>query len=178
MNTDQTKELFRSLDSLWLVRTVSNWIAGPYKKRQLIALIQDQKLGFEDEVCVQSGFWIKLNNPVEVSQYLGTEAFDALDAAKEKQRKEREEQVTVTGNAAHHEITLTNMATSPRETKESATSEMTSTRVLSSMTPQAGEVQRGTLESKKIGVFQSITWILVILSAFLFWLIIRVLKYA
>lgn len=55
----------------WLVRTANNIIAGPYSREQVVRLIQDGKLGLQDEVCQANHYWIMLHEHQEVLDQLG-----------------------------------------------------------------------------------------------------------
>lgn len=58
----------------WLIRTSTNWVAGPYPKTEICRMIQEAKLAPEDEVCEANGFWTYLHERQEILQLLGVEA--------------------------------------------------------------------------------------------------------
>jgi hypothetical protein len=58
----------------WLVRTAQNQITGPFSKDVVCKMIQEGKLGIEDEVCPANGYWIYLYEREEVKRQLGIEA--------------------------------------------------------------------------------------------------------
>lgn len=58
---------------LWLVRTQSNWIAGPYSKDQVVKMVQTGELGLQDEVCRSNSYWIHLHEREELKEQLGVE---------------------------------------------------------------------------------------------------------
>lgn len=62
----------------WLVRTVENWIAGPYPTDQLLKMIQCGKLNPQDEICPANGYWIYLHDSKEVHRLLGVEVSKAI----------------------------------------------------------------------------------------------------
>lgn len=60
----------------WLIRTAQNVIAGPYRREQVIQLIEDGELGQKDEVCRSGSYWIYLNERDEVMDQLGIDIMD------------------------------------------------------------------------------------------------------
>lgn len=70
--------LERTLMDQWLVRTASNWIAGPYSKEQVRQMILERKLSHQDEVCNANGYWIFLHEREEILAQLGIEVPRAL----------------------------------------------------------------------------------------------------
>ena len=57
----------------WLVRTVDNWITGPFPKEQIQEMILDRRLTSQDEVCSAHGYWISIHEVGEVKQQLGVD---------------------------------------------------------------------------------------------------------
>ena len=57
----------------WLVRTSHNVITGPHSREELCTMIQDVKLGLQDEICPGNGYWFFLHERQEVLRQLGIE---------------------------------------------------------------------------------------------------------
>ena len=55
----------------WLVRTSKNVVVGPYTIHEVKAMIQEGKLGLQDEVCQANQYWFYLNEAHEVKKFLG-----------------------------------------------------------------------------------------------------------
>ncbi|MCM2279403.1 MAG: hypothetical protein NDJ89_15110 [Oligoflexia bacterium] len=58
----------------WLVRTEKNQLQGPFGVEELRRLIQDGKLGPQDEVCRANSYWITLHERDEVRNQLGIDS--------------------------------------------------------------------------------------------------------
>lgn len=69
----------------WLIRTSQNIIAGPYTREQVCHLIEDQKLGPDDEVCPANGYWIYLHEEEELLRQLGVKLPHAYGPASEEE---------------------------------------------------------------------------------------------
>ena len=58
----------------WLIRTQNNVIAGPVPKHHVLELINNGRLGPQDEVCRAGAYWFYLHEEPEVFEQLGIHA--------------------------------------------------------------------------------------------------------
>lgn len=97
----------------WLVRTTQNVIAGPYTQAQVLALIQDRKLGHHDEVCPASGYWFCLHEQEEVKKLLGIELPPEKSESTGEEITETQTDVDGTDPAIHLDTPAVKMHASP-----------------------------------------------------------------
>ncbi len=55
----------------WLTRTSANWVSGPYSREEVVKMIEQGKLGVQDEVCRSNHYWFYLHEHQEVLNQLG-----------------------------------------------------------------------------------------------------------
>lgn len=55
----------------WLVRTLDNWISGPFSKEKIQEMILDGQLNSEDEICLSGSYWVHLYQEEELKSQFG-----------------------------------------------------------------------------------------------------------
>lgn len=63
---------------MWMVRTATNLIVGPFERDELIEQIQSGRFSLHDEVCPSGGYWFFLDERAEVESQLGLEVTDLI----------------------------------------------------------------------------------------------------
>ena len=138
----------------WLVRTQQNWIKGPYSRETLCEMIREGGVELQDEVCVGNGYWIYLHESEEIEKQLGICRPKAAERLGKDEKTETNTEIPSGGVSNGH-------ANSNLEAFEKI-----------DFQPQV-EVVGNTDRSPIRGAFG---WILLILSGFLFALVVRKLK--
>ena len=173
----------------WLIRTANNIIGGPYSRNQVVQLIQEGKLGPQDEVCQANHYWIFLHEQAEVESQLGIQMPRTARGDDDEITETQTDSVSVTpGVNSAVELTLATLPPMPSDyeggtavlshgTFRDAKSTVSGSAVMrGSSIPEAHEGVVGASALERPSLWRSLVWFMVAAGLVIVFVVLHLLR--